>query len=196
MAHVLLVNPSSPRKHKRRGKKRSVRRNPVRAIKRRRGRRGSSVAGLRRYRRNPSTLGGLGLTGYLMPVALGAGGALLTDIAIDKLPIPIDFKFGNKRHLAKVGVAVALGFGVGKVMGRDKGAKVMAGALIVVAYDFMKQMLQKQLAPAVGSAGAVNGMGMYDQIDYDSNDMGALLMSEDMGEMDYEENDMGELLYH
>ena len=196
MAHVLLVNPSSP-KRRRRGKKRgtTLRANPAPRRHRRRARRRAAFASLRRYRRNPSMLGGLGLAGQVMPVALGAGGALLTDMALDKLPIPIDWKLGNKRHLAKAGVGVGLGLAVGKFMGRDKGAKVMAGALTVVAYDWLKQMLARSVVSApIPAPAAVNGMGMYPELEYmDNGDMGALLVNGEMGDMDYD--DMGELVY-
>jgi hypothetical protein len=194
MAYVLTVNPSShSRGRKKKGKRkhaRAVRRNPANPIRRKR-RASRRPHAKRRFRRNPSALAGFGLnqvTGQFLPVALGAGGALLTDIAIDKLPIPIDFKIGNKRHLAKAGVAVGLGLIAGKVMGRDKGTRVMAGALTVVAYDFLKQMLQKQLAPAlVQMPATVEGMGYFPELEYENGaDMG-LLMNNGVGDDDFEE---------
>jgi hypothetical protein len=89
--------------------------------------------------------------------------------------------------------AFGLGLITGKVMGRDKGARVMAGALTVVAYDFLKQMLQKQLAPPMVAAPAtVQGMGYYPEIDYENgNDMG-MLMDNSVGDSDFDGGDFDE----
>ncbi len=202
MAHVLLVNPSS-RSKRRRKRKHRARRNPSNPIfaraRRKRGRRRGFAA--RRYRRNPSALGGFKLntvTGHVMPVALGAAGALATDMAIDKLPIPIDWKLGNKRHVAKAGVAVGLGFLTGAVAGKANGAKVMGGALVVVAYDWLRGMLARMKAPAVAPAAApaaVAGMGFYPEVEYDNGEMGVVLEN-GVGEYDEYEEGVGEPVYY
>lgn len=204
MAHVLLVNPSSPaRKGKR--KRTRVRRNPANPFRRKR-RAARRPSAKRRFRRNPSALAGFNLnqlTGQIMPVALGAGGAILTDMAIDRLPLPISFKFGNMRHVAKAGIAVALGVAAGMVVGKDKGTKVMAGALTVVAYDALKAMLARVAAPASMTAPApagVQGMGYYPELEFDNGDgsegMGLIMsngMAGDDGDFD-EASDFGEVM--
>ncbi len=194
MPQVLLVNPSSHRRGKKRKARRAVRRNPVHAFTKRRKKRRSGFAGLRRYRKNPSMLGGLNLGGQVMPVALGAGGALLADIAMDKLPIPADFKIGMKRTVARGAIAVGLGFVAGKAVGRDKGMKVMAGALTVVAYEALRDLLRDKLgAPApMAPAEPVAGMGYYPALDFEG-DMGALV-EDSMGNADFEDAELGELL--
>jgi len=212
MSHVLLVNSSSPPRGKKRrhmtakqakyfGKKR-VRPRPARAIARPHKKRRHHVAGLRRYRRNPS-LGGLStsLSNQVMPVALGAGGALLVDMAMDKLPIPIDYRSGNKGYLARAGVSVGLGLLAGKFAGRDKGMKVMAGGLTIVAYNFIREKFLPHLTPAAlpapGTAAALQGMGNYPSLSFDDgmDGMGELL-DNGMGQIDMGDDldGMGELL--
>lgn len=206
MAHVLLVNPSShrARKGKRKRTRTRVRRNPANPFRRKR-RAARRPHAKRRFRRNPSALAGFKLnqvTGQIMPVALGAGGAILTDMAIDRLPLPINFKFGNMRHVAKAGIAVALGVAAGMVVGKDKGTKVMAGALTVVAYDALKAMLARVAAPAPMLAPApatVQGMGYYPELEFDNGDsdsMGLIMsngMAGDDGEFE-EVSDFGEVM--
>lgn len=201
MAHVLLVNPSH--KKRRRRRKTAARRNPANPIHRVRARRkrGRRTFALRRYRRNPAALGGFKLntlTSQLVPVGLGAAGAIATDMAIDKLPIPIDWKLGNKRHVAKAGVAVGLGFLAGAVAGKANGAKAMGGALTVVAYDWLKGMLARMNAPAVAPAAApaaVAGMGFYPEVEYDNGDMG-LVLENGVGAYDEYEEGVGEPVYY
>lgn len=181
MAHVLLVNPSSRRARKGKRKRTRVRRNPANPFRRKR-RAARRPHAKRRFRRNPSALAGFNLnqiTGQIMPVALGAGGAILTDMAIDRLPLPINFKFGNMRHVAKAGIAVALGVAAGMVVGKDKGTKVMAGALTVVAYDALKAMLARVAAPAPMTTppATVQGMGYYPELEFDNGDSMGLIMS-------------------
>ena len=200
MAHVLLVNPSSHRARKGKRKRTRMRRNPANPFRRKR-RAARRPHAKRRFRRNPS-LAGFNLnqvTGQIMPVALGAGGAILTDMAIDRLPLPINFKFGNMRHVAKAGIAVALGVAAGMVVGRDKGTKVMAGALTVVAYDALKAMLARVAAPApmVAQPASVQGMGYYPELEFDNGDSMGLIMSGGMAGDDDgfdEASDFGEVL--
>ena len=207
MAHVLLVNPSSHGKRKsKRKRSRAMRRNPVNPFhKKRRASRRPSARG--RFRRNPSALGGFGLhtiTGQILPIALGAGGAILTDLAIDKLPLPLNFKMGNMRHVAKAGVAVALGVAAGMVVGKEKGTRVMVGALTVVVYDALRGLLASMTAPApiqmMAAPGTVQGMGYYPELAYENgNDMGLIMNSGVAGDdgfvEDFEEaSDFGEVL--
>lgn len=157
MAEVLLVNP---RRRKPKTKARRVRRRrDVRAVSRRRRkfiafsnprprkrRRGSAITVIRRrrFRRNP--IGGLGgLFDNLMPTLSGAGGALLTDIAMGYIPLPAALSGPMVRPLVKGAVAFGVGMVIGAVAGRRIGDRFTAGALTVVAYDAIKNFVAQNV---------------------------------------------------
>lgn len=181
---------------KRKTGKRKTKRNPI-----------MNLGGKRRhsYRRNP--VGGIlgTLQSSVMPVAIGAGGALLTDLALGYLPLPESVKTGIMRPITKGGVAVALGIIAGMLTSKATGAKVMAGALTVVAYTEVKSFLQDQMPtlklsgmeefPALEFAGYGN-YGMEDNFDepigelLDDSGVGELLDDSSMsGVGDYEDAD-------
>ncbi len=185
VAEVLLVNPSS-RKKKRRsmsalqakyfGKKkrrspkrrstvRSLRRNPIGfAANPRRKRRHS-------FRRNPiAGLRGMSLQGTVLPTVIGAGGAILTDLAMGYLPIPDTLKTGALRPVVRAGAAVGIGLLVGMFTSKATGNKIMAGALTVVAYDTIKGFLATNVPQL-----PLSGVGEFPLMEYANNDMGNLV---------------------
>lgn len=168
-----------PKRRKSRTRRTVARRNPVSVAsfgspvrKSRRRRYGRRVASKARsyYRRRA---GGRGFGGFftstIIPAAVGGAGALLLDMAWGKLPIPDALKSGPFAPLARIGLAVGVGYGVGMVAGKKYGNEAMAGALIVTAYDLIKNVVVPSIpvaavAPAsVGyySAAKGAGMGMY-----------------------------------
>jgi hypothetical protein len=173
------VNPS----RRRRGKggrfvKQRVRRNPARRRARRRNPLVMDLGGrkgLRRYRRNPVRAGRRDfVAGTLMPVAIGAGGALATDVALGFVPLPAALQSPMLRPLVKAGAALAIGFVAGMLTDRSTGAKVAAGALTVVAYDSLRGLLQR-VAPQVPLAGLAENE--YPVIGYAGEDgMGEVLI--------------------
>lgn len=102
--------------------------------------------GRRRVRRNPSF--GKGIMGSIMTaVKDGAwvlGGVAGTNFIARKLP------FGNGtvpvEAAKKLAVGVALSMIVGKAMGRSAGEKVLAGAVVAVGTDLLRN------APVIGTA--------------------------------------------
>lgn len=203
MPEVLLVNPrkrrrrakkaraAAPRRRRRSAsKRRTFRRNPIGFAgnpRRRRSRR-------RSFRRNP--VGILGdLQSSILPVGIGAAGAIATDLAMNMLPVPAMLKTGMLRPVTKTAAAVALGIVAGMVTSKATGRKVMAGALTVVAYDSLKGMLQKAM-PAL-PLGNVEEYPLLEYTDTGSGDsMGALFVDDEgMGQLvDESDPGMGELV--
>lgn len=156
MSHVLLVNPRRRKRRKARATKarrRRARKNPIVRIakrSRRRSARRATFGRVRRFRRNP--IGGSGivrdLQSSLVPVAAGAGGALVADIALGFLPVPESLKTPMLRPVVRSAAAIGVGVIAGMFLGKDIGKKVMAGGLTVIAYDLAKGLVQ-QAAPTL-----------------------------------------------
>lgn len=105
-----------------------------------------------RYRRpNPINF----LTNTAVPAAIGAGGALVLDVAFGFLPLPAQLKTGPMAPLVKVAGAVGMGMLASKMVNRRVGEQLAAGALTVQIYNFAKGMLVK-----VGG-GKIPGLSMY-----------------------------------
>lgn len=146
---MLLLNPRSRRETRKDAPKRAkakrsyrVRPNPVNPITRRA--RHHASRSKRSYKRNPI---GLDMMGMLQNSALGAGGAIATDLILNFVPLPIQ---GNlARQSARAAVAIGLGFAAGKMLGRARGAKVAEGALTVI----MAEMASGMIAGAAPVAG-------------------------------------------
>lgn len=120
-------------------RRRSRRRNPVRALRR------------RSYRRNPSGRNFLSnLTAPLLPAVIGAGGAFVTDAVFARLPIPLNLKVGNLALLSKAVLAVGIGMVVSRFASARIGSQLTAGALTVQAHQ--------ALAPF---AAQIPGLGYY-----------------------------------
>lgn len=118
----------------------------------RRRRRYSNPVTRHRRRRNPSMRGSVGgIMNTAMDAGIGAGGALVTDIAWSFLPLPATMKTGAIGTLAKAATSIALGIVGSKVVGGAMARKATVGALTVQIYAFVKPML----------AGVVPGLGYY-----------------------------------
>jgi hypothetical protein len=145
------------------GKKRRKRRTaalatspaPVRRSRRRRitGRRRSRSSGGRRMPRlsfNPKSF----ISDTLMPAAIGAGGALALDAALTFAApyIPASLNTGIARTGVKIAGAIAIGMAASMIGGKRLGEQVMAGAIIVTAYGFLKPF----------AAGVIPGVAGYD----------------------------------
>lgn len=103
----------------------------------------------RRYHRNPFGLPSVGgIVGQLKSAALGASGGLALNLALSYLPLPDTLKTGWPRHAVRVAGAVGLGMIAKKFLGA-KGATVAAGAMTIVVYDILKQLVT-QFAPEIG----------------------------------------------
>ena len=195
MPQVLLVNPKRRRARRKMSalqkqyfgkrnpgrKRRRARRNPLPMMTLNRGRHS------RRFRRNPAGLNIAALVGdNMMPTLIGAGGALAADVAIGVLPLPAALQATAIRPLVKGAIAVVLGVIAGMATNRTTGAKVMVGALTVVAYDAARGLVQR-IAPQIPLGGLAENE--YPQIAYagdPGDDMGAVIdfpASTDLGEL-------------
>lgn len=204
MSEMLLVNPVGRRRRRKgprrftalqrsygfgmRGRRRSRRRvtrmarNPVSTITlpaRRRSRRRRVSFGRRRhrrssYRRNPLSLGGMNMSGFLsdtlLPAAIGAAGALGIDMAWGYLPLPAELSSGTFAPVIRIGAAIGLGYLVGMVAGKRFGQEAMAGAITVTLYDLVKGYMANAGGTSsgtgayvgyYGSAPSVGGLGVY-----------------------------------
>ncbi len=146
---ALLANP---KKKKRRGKWFSVKahqRNPI---------------SHRRRRRNPVSLAAFrpqSIMAQLIPAAIGGAGALALDVALSHIPQP---DFLNNAY-GKLAIRVFGAVGIGMLAGLVKsniGRQVTAGALTVVAYNTIRDVVQK-VAPQITMGGYMeDSMGYID----------------------------------
>lgn len=103
----------------------------------------------RRYRRNPFGLPSFGgIMGQLTQAGYGAAGGIALNLALSYLPLPDVLKTGWARHATRVAGALGLGMVAKKFLGA-KGNAVAAGAMTIVVYDVLKQLLG-QFAPEIG----------------------------------------------
>lgn len=181
---VLLINPRKPARRKRRVVRRRRRRNPNNAVARRtvaratgaragltrranprkypiRGRR----SGMRRYRRNPAagrmTMKSV-MNNVVVPAFQAGAGALALDVIWGYVPVPLEWKTGNLRHVVKGGGAIVLGMVAQQMLGAQMGRNIALGALTVTFHDAMRDMVA-QFAPNIplGYVGAGMNAGSY-----------------------------------
>lgn len=171
MAHLMLVNPKKRRK--------SSAAKPAKRVKRRKvsyAKNPIQRKHHRRYRRNP--ISGGGIVGQLKNSAIGAAGALAVDVAMAKLPIPVQYKSGPMLHVAQGLISLGLGFAVAK-FGKNKtlGMQLAEGGLTVAMYAAARTTL----APSLGLGDDLLG---YSMNGYSMGDSGLLGADSYMG--DYE----------
>lgn len=138
-----------------------------RSVAKRRRRRHSKThhrVARRHYRRNPIDKDFIGSTLY--PAAIGAGGALLTDFIVQRLPLPASLQGATAAPVVQIGVSVLAGMAVGAMAGSKIGGEVAAGGVIVALYNLFSSSLAASGAgagangtPALGT----NGMGTMGQ---------------------------------
>jgi len=159
---ILLLNPR--RKHKRKKNSRHRRHHARRAknprgyhVRRRRRRnpRGRGFGGIR------TMLSPMGIAkGVIIPAGIGGLGAIGLDIALAYLPVPDTLKTGLPATITKLLAAIGLGWGLGKVIGNEKGKLITLGAVTVMGYQFLRDQAKTALPN-------VKGLGGYaDYVDY------------------------------
>ena len=184
---LLLINPRRKRRAKKSRRRRARSRRRVVSHRRRRRvarvsrRRSRRVGGYRirrrraknprrhrsykmrrRRHRNPIGLSSRGITATVVPAAIGAVGAVGLDVAWGYLSgyLPASLQSGVLGTVAKIAGAFGLGMVAGKVVGREKGKLVTAGAITVIAYGAIKEFAHSA-APSIPGLGAyMPGMGM------------------------------------
>lgn len=143
---------SNPRRKRRKARRRAVRRNPIR---------------LARF--SPKRV----LEGTVMPALVGGAGAVANDMAygfaLNLIPagtggtIVEQFRTGYLRHVGKVASALLLSYVAGMVLPRRVADQLGAGAVTVVGYNAVRDVLTQvaptlnlgaYIAPELGYAGA------------------------------------------
>lgn len=96
----------------------------------------------RRFRRNPIAVTGF-LNNTIVPAAVGAGGAIATDMIANQLAwyLPASLQTPAMRPVTNIGISLLLGWGVGKVAGQKLGNEAAAGGIVVALYNFFNQQL-------------------------------------------------------
>jgi hypothetical protein len=123
----------------------------------------------------------------IMPTMVGAGGAILTDVAMGMLPLPATLKTGMMRPLVKSAAAMGMGMLARGFVGRSTANKIMAGAFTVVAYDWMKTFIQRSMPQlTLGDAGSYPEIGYADPYGLDA----VIPVDDDSGEGEW----MGDLV--
>lgn len=185
---LLLINPRRRRRRKSPVKRRARRRNPNgnnnarrtvaratgartgltrRANPRRRvsySRRPARRRAMARYQRNPAkrmTMRSV-MNNVVIPAAQAGAGALALDVLWGYVPVPMEWKTGNLRHVVKGGGAIVLGMVAQQMLGAQLGRNIALGALTVTFHDAMRDMVA-QFAPNIplGYVGAGFNAGNY-----------------------------------
>lgn len=131
------------------------------------------------YKRNPLPPRAKGIFAEnIKPALIGAGGALVLDLAFAKLPIPAALKVGIVRHPVKGLGAIGLGMAAEKLgVKHDTAVALARGALTVVVHDAAKDLIRTSFpqlaleaydADALAElAAAYDDLGEVDALDYD-----------------------------
>lgn len=151
-----LVSNPAPRRHRRRRRALGAVASAPRRHRRRSIRR--SMSGRVQRLRGFNTKSFLSDT--LMPSAIGAAGALGVDVVLGFAHpyLPAFMTTGIGVPLTKIAGAVGLGMVAGMVADRRVGEQVMAGAITVVLYNYLRTTIQTNM-PSLTLAGVGNYMG-------------------------------------
>lgn len=150
MSSLMLVNP---RKRRSTRKKRAVtkRKSPARRLSTTR------TTTVKRYRRNPSPRMGSAIE-TVKDGAIGAAGAIATEVVLSKLPLPANLMTGPAKTAVSALGAVGIGMLVGKFGSKALGKKMAQGGVTVALHTIMRSAV----AGPVGLAGTDDFMGYYD----------------------------------
>jgi hypothetical protein len=144
-----------------------------------------------------------------MPAVVAAGGAIGLDIIWGMLPLPLAIKTGPTRYLAKGVGAIAMGMVAGMIVSPAVARNFTSGAMTVVMYDALKEVMANFMPQLALSAYDINdtlsyggGMG-YPSAAMDvgnesqmsayfpgSNDAMGAYYPQDIGVGDYEDVDV------
>lgn len=135
------------RKRRASSKRRRFNRNPIRSSR-------------RRFRRNPIE-GGAGsfFGGTFIPAAIGAAGAVGTDIALGYFPVPQQFRTGMGGAIVRVFASLGIGWLVGAMSNERTGAEAAAGGIIVTLYQILRPWSAQNLPLRMSRYVPMAGMG-------------------------------------
>lgn len=142
MAGLMLVNPRKRRTKRKTARKTVAKRRSPRVAT-------SRTVTTRKYRRNPIPKMGR-VVDTLKDGAVGAGGAVATEIILSKLPLPAQLATGNGRVAASALGSIALGMAISKFGKNRKLGQTMAqGGVTVALHSLMR-----------GAASNIPGVGL------------------------------------
>lgn len=160
MAQMLLVNPAKRRtKRKARSKTPSIRR-------RARAKVASVKTTVRKYRRNPSPRGLNGAMDTMKDGAIGAAGAVATEVLLSKIPLPPNLMSGNAKTAVSALASVGVGMLVSKYGNRAMGKKMAQGGVTVALHTIMRSAVAGPAGlPVMNSAvaGTDDFVGYFDE---------------------------------
>lgn len=147
-------------------RRRRVSRRPARTIRGyRRGRARPAYRSRRRVvrRRNPVTARSIQNT--VIDAFQASLGALSLDWIWGMVPVPIEWKTGQFRHLVKGAGAIGMGMIAEMIVSKPQANKMVHGAMTVVMHDALKEFIQMNV-PQIqlgyySPAMTTNGLGMY-----------------------------------
>jgi hypothetical protein len=88
------------------------------------------------------------MNNVVIPAFQAGAGALALDIIWGYVPVPLEWKTGNLRHVVKGGGAIVLGMVAQQVLGAQMGRNIAMGALTVTFHDALRDMVA-QFAPNI-----------------------------------------------
>lgn len=102
------------------------------------------------------------MNNVVMPAFQAGAGALALDVLWGYVPVPLEWKTGNLRHIVKGGGAIVLGMVAQQFLGAQMGRNIALGALTVTFHAAMRDMVA-QFAPNIplGYVGAGVNAGNY-----------------------------------
>ena len=129
--NIKKAQASRRRSPRRRSTTRKRRRNPYPVVKR--ARRRSNP------RRRLPSFGGI-INNQVIPAAVGGTGAVLNDMIVNLLPLPVTFKSGWMRHISKAVGAIAIGYLGSLFLSKKTADQLGAGAMTVVGYNVVRDL--------------------------------------------------------
>lgn len=112
--------------------KRRRRRNPYTSVTRRRRSNQLRRARLPTFNRI--------INDQVIPAVVGGSGAVLNDVIVNMLPLPLNFKTGWMRHVSKAVGAIAIGYLGAMFLRKQTADQLGAGAMTVVGYNVVRDL--------------------------------------------------------
>lgn len=150
---VVASNPTRSRSMSKKRKRRGARRRTRRAFNRNPIRR-------RRFRRNPiEGAASSFMSDSFVPAAIGAAGAVGTDIVLAYLPVPMNMRAGMSGALVRILASLGVGYLVGAMSNRRAGAEAAAGGIVVTLYQILRPWTANTLRVRMARYVPMAGMG-------------------------------------
>lgn len=157
----------------------------VRTVRRRYHSVARSVRRRARSRTTRATMGGI--MGTVKHGLIGGAGAVAVDVIASKIPLPASLQSGIGGAAAKVGIAIATGMLLGKVINKSTAHEMAAGSITVTSYQLIRGLVGGFVGlNGITDINGMGGVGFYSPaLTVDGADSMGQYMS-GMGELDYD----------